>query len=120
MTTPGQFLRGDAKGINPQLYREVLTIPAAQALVDALRREFLHVPPIAVISGRQTWRRYGSATGPAWDRRITLHPIGLNVGTLLHEFAHHAVAPVRGHGRPFKAMQRRVIAVYRQRMSEVR
>jgi hypothetical protein len=127
MTIPGQVLRGDAKGIDSQLYREALTIPAAQALVEALRREFRYLPPITVLQGRQTRRRYGYAharsTGPAWEDRallITLHPIGMNVGTLIHEFAHHAVAPVRGHGRAFKTMQRRVIAIYCQRMSEVR
>lgn len=110
-----QFLQGDARGIDPGLYRIPLTIDQAQGLVDLLRAE-LRTLPVTVLRGRKTRRRHGHARGPidwAYARGwvITLHPIGLNLGALLHEFAHVA-SPTRGHGAAFKATQRQVIRAF--------
>ena len=61
------------------------------------------------ISQRYTLSRAGVAqTGGGKPPRIVIYPLGLQVGTVLHECAHvithalYAPAPIRSHGREFQ------------------
>jgi len=106
----GQGEAGLHELVHPLHAIEWHTVEDVQALTKRLCVIFSVSPPEVVFSNRgRSFGRYHFET-----RRIVLGPRGRELGTLLHEFAHHVVAlhgeatglRFQAHGKVFKSVLR--------------
>lgn len=106
----GQGEAGLHELVHPLHAIEWHTVEDVQALLKRLCVIFSVSPPEVVFSNRgRSFGRYHFET-----RRIILGPRGRELGTFLHEFAHHVVAlhgeatgrRLQAHGKAFKSVLR--------------